>query len=181
MNITISGNLGSGKSTICKVLEKKGFNIVTAGGLFRQIARERGIDVVELMSLQDDSVDELLDTRNKELGQKLDHAVFDSRMAWYFVPDAMKVFVKIDIETAAARIFNDPTRDTEHNETIEDCRENIIRRQELERNRYQSLYGQDIYDLDNYDIIIDGTSGTPEELAEVILTEYEKRSKKTTG
>lgn len=181
MNITISGNLGSGKSTICKILEQKGFNVVTAGGIFRQIAKERGIDVVELMSLQDDSVDELLDTRNKELGQKLDHTVFDSRMAWYFVPDAMKVFVRIDIETAAMRIYNDATRDTEHNNSLEECRNNIIRRQRLERDRYRSLYGQDIYDLKNYDIIIDGASGTPEELADIILTEYGKKSKKAAG
>ena len=38
MNITITGNLGGGKSSVCKELEKYGFKIITGGGLFRDIA-----------------------------------------------------------------------------------------------------------------------------------------------
>ena len=48
MNITITGNLGGGKSSVCKELEKYGFKIITGGGLFRDIAREKGISVLEI-------------------------------------------------------------------------------------------------------------------------------------
>lgn len=41
MNITITGNLGSGKSSIGKILKEKGYEIVSTGNIFRQLARIR--------------------------------------------------------------------------------------------------------------------------------------------
>lgn len=51
MNITITGNLGGGKSSVCKELEKYGFKIITGGGLFRDIAREKVSLCLSLMNL----------------------------------------------------------------------------------------------------------------------------------
>ena len=42
MNITMTGNLGSGKTSVCKELKEMGYEIISAGGLFRQLAEERG-------------------------------------------------------------------------------------------------------------------------------------------
>ena len=41
MNITITGNLGSGKSSIGKVLKEKGYEIVSTGNIFRELAMEK--------------------------------------------------------------------------------------------------------------------------------------------
>ena len=48
MNITLTGNLGSGKTSVCKELEKMGYNIVSTGTIFREIAAEKGITSEEV-------------------------------------------------------------------------------------------------------------------------------------
>ena len=83
MNITLTGNLGSGKTNICNILEKEvGFEIIKSGELFREIANERKISVVELNELakSDKSIDTMLDERSKVLGDIKTDSVFDSRM-----------------------------------------------------------------------------------------------------
>ena len=52
MHITITGNLGSGKSTICKILNKKyDFEIYSTGKVQRQLAQEMGMTTLELNQL----------------------------------------------------------------------------------------------------------------------------------
>ena len=42
MNITITGNLGSGKSSVAKILKEKGYEYSSTGNIFRQLAMEKG-------------------------------------------------------------------------------------------------------------------------------------------
>ena len=170
MNITITGKLGSGKSTICSELKSMGYEVITAGSIFRDIANERGISVVELneMAKDDPSIDRLIDSRTTKLGKEKDHCIFDCRLGWLFIPDSFKVFIDVDIRTAAMRIINDSERVAEAYKSIEETEEAIQRRQELERDRYNKLYVADIYDLDNYDMVLDSTSIGARELAELI-------------
>ena len=52
MYLTITGKLGSGKSTVCKYLaEKYGFEIYSTGTVQRKIAREMGISTLDLNEL----------------------------------------------------------------------------------------------------------------------------------
>ena len=80
MNITITGNLGGGKSSVCRELEKYGFKIITGGGLFRDIAKEKGVSVLELNELAkaDRSIDDLIDNRTAKIGKEEDNVLFDS-------------------------------------------------------------------------------------------------------
>ena len=92
MNISITGTLGSGKSSVCKILKENGYDIISNGVLFREIAEEKGITVVELNELakKDKSIDDMLDERSIRLGKELDSTIFDSRMGWHFIPDSFK-------------------------------------------------------------------------------------------
>ena len=47
MNITITGNLGSGKSSVAKILKEKGYEYSSTGNIFRQLAMEKGLSVEE--------------------------------------------------------------------------------------------------------------------------------------
>ena len=47
MNISITGNLGSGKSSVAKILQKKGYEIFSTGKVFRELAMEKGVSVEE--------------------------------------------------------------------------------------------------------------------------------------
>lgn len=178
MNLTITGNLGSGKSTICKILENRGYTVISAGKLFREIANEKGLDVNGLNSEivqhldKEHDIDFMIDQRTKEIGEKTDNTIFDSRLAWYFVPDSFKVFVSVDINVAAQRVFADSKREAEKYQTVSDTKEHLIHRAEMEEIRYRKLYGVNYLDKSNYDFIVDSSFKTPEEIADIILQKW---------
>lgn len=175
MNITITGNLGSGKSSVCKELQKSGFAIISAGDIFREIASEKGMTVIELneAARNDRSIDDLLDHRSMELGKKLDHTVFDSRLAWNFVPDSFKVFLLLDTQEAANRVFAGNSRGAEEYKDLEETKRGLQARADLEQARFFELYGINYYDAGNYDLIIESSYATPEQIAQEIQRNFE--------
>src|SRR5947209_7447349 len=94
--ITISGRPGSGKSTTAKaVAASLGFPHFSSGDLFRLLAKERGIDVLQanLSAEQNAELDRLVDGRLQEIGREDNELVIDSRMAWHWMPTSFKVFL----------------------------------------------------------------------------------------
>ncbi|MEE3477591.1 MAG: AAA family ATPase, partial [Methanomethylophilus sp.] len=66
MRITISGPPGSGKTTVCgKLSEALGLKAVVFGQVFRQLAAEKGLTLVELGKLaeQDPQIDADIDAK----------------------------------------------------------------------------------------------------------------------
>lgn len=182
MNITITGNLGSGKSSVAKILKEKGFEIVSTGNIFRQLAMEKGLSVEEFnkqvneaASRGDRSVDQMIDDTTTKIGKERDNVVFDSRLAWNFAPDSFKVFVITDIDEAARRVFNDSLRaNSESYESQEACKKALINRQKLETVRYKEIYDIDYYDMSNYNLVIESTNASPAEIAQEILDKMEE-------
>ena len=180
MNITLTGNLGSGKSSVCKELQKFRHEIISAGDIFRSIATERGLTVTELneQAKQDKSIDDMLDHRTMELDQKKDNVVFDSRLAWHFTKNSFKVFLFVELDEAASRVFQGTARNAETYGSVEETKEGLCKRAQLEQERYKQLYQVDYYDPKNYDLIIESTNATPEEIASEIernFLEYQKQ------
>lgn len=175
MNITITGNLGSGKSSVCKELNKAGFTVVSAGDIFRQIAAEKDMTVIELneAAKKDRSIDDMLDDRSTKLGKEMDHTVFDSRLAWHFVEDSFKVFLLVETGEAARRVFDGEHRSAEDYQDIEQARRGLEERAGLEQDRFWKLYGIDYYDASNYDLIIESTCATPEQIAQEIQRNFQ--------
>ena len=102
--ITLTGDLGSGKSAVSKILcEKTGFEYVSTGRIQRQLAQEMGIDTLEMNRLADTdpSIDERIDGIFVSLGQDPSGYVVDSRMAWFFLPKSFKIYLKTDVAIAA--------------------------------------------------------------------------------
>ena len=175
MNITITGNLGSGKSSICGELEKSGFEIVRTGTLFREIAKDRGLSVIELNELakSDPSIDKMLDERSTKLGVEKDFTVFDSRMAWHFIPNSFKIFVLTKVSESAKRIFTDKSRSAEQYENLKTAEDGVLLRSKLEKERFLNLYQVNYYDQHNYNLVIDSTYASPSEVTAEILKNYE--------
>lgn len=180
MNITITGNLGSGKSSVCKELNKAGFTVVSAGDIFRQIAAEKGMTVIELneAAKKDRSIDDMLDHRSTKLGKEMDHTVFDSRLAWHFVEESFKVFLLVETGEAARRVFDGDHRSAEDYQDIEQAKKGLEERAGLEQERFWKLYGIDYYDASNYDLIIESTCATPEQIAQEIQRNFQIYQKK---
>ncbi|MDR0949923.1 MAG: dephospho-CoA kinase [Lachnospiraceae bacterium] len=177
MNISITGNLGSGKSSICTVLSQKGYEVISAGSIFRELAVERGLSVEEFnkkvnedIKRGDRSVDDLIDKRTALLDSQRDNVVFDSRLAWNFAPRSFKVFVKVDADEAAKRVYQDSKRaDSEKYDSLEQCKEALLCRQRMEQDRFRELYGLDYFNADNYDLVIESTHADATQIAEKIL------------
>ena len=180
MNITITGNLGGGKTSVCKELEKYGFKIITGGGLFRDIAREKGISVLELNELAkaDRSIDDLIDNRTAKIGREEDNILFDSRLAWHFAPYSFKVFLLTDSYEAARRTFAGGAREAEEYSDINATMSGLKERADLERERFKELYDIDYYDRKNYDLIIESTYASPEQIAKEIMRNFEEYKNK---
>mgnify|MGYP006414619685 FL=1 len=145
MIITISGALGSGKSTVAKILVEK-FNLkhYSTGDFMREIAAKRGITLLELSKLAetDRSIDKELDNYQIQLGKDEDNFIIDARLGWHFIPDSIKIFLDVNDEEAAKRIFKEGRTDEKYNTDLNATLENIKNRRESEIKRYQDYYNQ---------------------------------------
>lgn len=181
MLISITGRLGSGKSTVCNILKDRyGFEIFSTGTINREYARRLGITTLELNKrLNDDpSLDHEIDGTVTKLSEerKDDKLIFDSRMAWHFAKDTFKIFLTIDAMEAAKRVMLNQRGAEEHYDTVEEACEKLVERSRVERDRFVDIYGVDYYDYNNFNIIVDTTSRTPEEVVAIIMENYEAYS-----
>ena len=94
---------------------------------------------------------------------------------WYAVPESFKVYLTVDINEAARRAFYDVKRKSSENlQSIEEQKIDMQKRYQLENERYYNLYGVRKEDESNYDIVIDTTNMTAEQVTDIIIQEYEK-------
>lgn len=175
MNITITGTLGAGKSTVCKELEKKNMEVITAGSIFRGLANEMGITVTELNKVaeSDPAIDHKIDSRTSRLGKEKEDALFDCRMGWHFVDESFKVFLFSDLNEAARRVYTDNSRKAESYNSVDEARASILKRSELEIHRFKEFYSVNYYDMSNYNLIIETTHATPIQIASEVIRNYE--------
>lgn len=169
--ISIAGELGSGKSTVSKQLALLlGAKRYSTGDIQRQIAQSRGISTLELNLLaeQDSSIDREIDSFFSNIRDIEGDLVLDSRMAWHFVPESIKIRLIVSLEEAASRVHNDKDRISETLETIEEARSKLTARRESERKHFLENYNVDIEDLNNYDFVIDTTAADPQEVVKLI-------------
>ena len=178
MIITISGDLGSGKSTVANAIaEKFKLKHYSAGDFMREMAEEKGITLLELSKLaeKNPAVDKEIDERNKTLAEKEQNFVIDSRLAWHFIPNSLKIYLKCDVDEAAKRIFPRKQKGDDENISLEKTKENIIRREKSEIQRYKDYYGIDLKDESNYDFLLDTTKCKKEEVIKKVLEWIEKQ------
>ncbi len=172
--ISLAGDLGSGKSTVAKLLVAAlNAEYYSTGSIVRSIADRMGMSIVELNKYMEDhpEIDNEIDNGLMLLADDMRPMVIDSRMAWHFTEGTFKVYLSTDAETSAIRIMN-ANRHGEHQSTLEETIESTKARRESERKRYMLQYGVDITDLSNYTLIVDTTSASPEEIAGVIISAF---------
>ncbi len=177
MLISITGRLGSGKSTVCGIMkERYGFEIFSTGAIQREFARSKGISTLELNKRMkenpelDDEIDNTVTRMSRE--RKGENLIFDSRMAWHFAEDTFKIFLTIDPMEAATRVFYHRSSCEESYTDVNDACEKLVERSMVERKRFIEIYGVDYYDFNNYNLVVDTTNKTPDEVVSVIMEYY---------
>lgn len=167
--ITVGGRAGTGTSTLARILEERtGLRYVYGGRIFREAAAARGMSLADFGRLceEDPTVDRELDDRQVELLREGD-LILESRLSGWLAyrndVDAYRVWVVCDederIRRITARDGGDAASQTEATAT----------REASERMRYQRYYQVDLDDLTPYDLVLDSTTRTPEDLADEVL------------
>jgi CMP/dCMP kinase len=160
--ITVSGLPGSGKSSSAKLLaERLHYTHFSAGDLMRLIGSQKGltIDETNIVAESDPSFDKQVDEAVHDMGKK-DHLVIDSRIAFHWIPESFKVFLKIDPHIAAERTFaqikNEGRFAQPDASSSEEVYHKLVLRMERERKRYATRYENlDFDDEAHYDLVLD--------------------------
>ncbi len=176
--ISLAGDLASGKGTVSKLLSQElQYEIYKNGDYVRKLAKERGLSITSYNEYLKDhpEIDQQIEKSAALYEKEHDNLIIDARLGWYAVPESFKVYMKVDIDVAAKRAFDDSNRkETESFATVEEQKADMLRRYNLENERYFNLYGVHKEDMSNYDLVVDTTELTPEEAKEIIIEEYNK-------
>jgi predicted cytidylate kinase len=170
--ITISGRPGSGKSVVAsRVAGELGFRHVSAGDFMREMAAERGITILELSRTAEsrEDIDREIDARTVRMAEESDDFVIDARLGWHFIPKSFKVFLDVEPSVAAQRVYRAGRGSERENVTLADTEWAIQQRTESERKRYLEYYGLDYTDHDHFDLVIDTSDVTIDEVVAEIL------------
>ncbi len=175
MRVSISGPPGSGKTTVCTLVAKKlDCEYVLIGQVFRQLASERGVDLETFGHLaeEDETIDRELDKRMLAIAASKDSIVLEGRLTGALLKSrkipVFAIYVDADEHTRARRIAKREGADPE--EILKQMR----KRERSERKRYKAYYGIDPSDKNLYDLWLDSSSSTAEQIADAIVTETRK-------
>jgi predicted cytidylate kinase len=172
-SIVLNGDLGSGKSTVSTLLAQRlGIRRVSVGDLYREMAQQRGMTALELNlhAELDDKIDHYVDRLQHDIAMSGETLVVDSRLAWFFFHDALKVHLITDPLVAAHRVLGRPADTVESYPSVVEAQRRLVERSESERVRFIERYGADKTRLRNYDLVCDSTRATPEEIVDQIIS-----------
>ena len=167
MIITIGGLAGTGTTTAAQLLsEKMGIDYISAGYVFREMAREHNMSVLEFSAFAEgnDDIDKEIDKRQAELAKSADNLIVEGRLSAYFVEADLKLWLVTPFDVRSQRIAERESK------SVDVASEEIIVREESEALRYMDIHNIDIKNMDIYDLIINTGTFDPEEVSEIILT-----------
>ena len=168
--VAVAGLPGTGTTTLCRLLSAKlAKPHVYAGQLFRDMAKEHGMSVNEFGEYAEThpEIDSELDKRMIEVARK-GGVVLEGRMvAWHIRQahvGALKVLLEAPEEVRARRVA-----DREHAKDWQEVLAQNRHREASEAKRYREFYGFDPNDPRHYDVVIDSSTRTPDEIAAAVI------------
>lgn len=168
LTVTVGGLPGTGTSTLCRLLnEQLGIPYTYAGALFREEAKARGLTLAEFgqLSQKDPSIDERLDDRQLHMLRK-GGLILEGRLSGWLANrhklPAIKVWLHCEESVRMRRLVD---RD---GGTLKEQADLTWAREQSEADRYRRYYGVDLKDTAFYDVILDSTHQTPQQLADEV-------------
>jgi cytidylate kinase len=180
--ITISGDPGSGKSTIAKKLAiKLKAKRIYVGEIRREIARQKGLTLTELNKyaekhLETDVViDKKIASQARQLAKKYP-VIVEGRTQFHFIPESFKLYIKVSPSEGAKRIWRQmqsqkakSARNEGKINTLAQLKKSIRERIASDKKRYKKYYHLDHTLKSHYDFVIDTTYITALQAADKIL------------
>ncbi|MDO5860595.1 (d)CMP kinase [Methanobrevibacter sp.] len=167
MIITIGGLAGTGTTTAAEVLsEKLDIPYISAGSIFREMAAERGMSVLEFSEFAEgnDDIDREIDKRQAEKAKSSENLIIEGRLSAYFVENAdLRLCLMTPFDVRSKRIAQ------REGKSVEVAKDEIITREKSEALRYKEIHNIDISNMDIYDLIINTDSFDPESISEIII------------
>ncbi len=167
MIITIGGLAGTGTTTLAEVLsEKLDVPYISAGFIFREMAAEKGMSVLEFSEFAEgnDDIDKEIDKRQAEKAKSSDNLIIEGRLSAYFVDNAdLRIWLMTPFVVRSQRISQ------REEKSVEVAKDEIIIREKSEALRYMEIHNIDINNMEIYDIIINTDSFDPQSISEIII------------
>lgn len=159
-----------------------GYTRHSSGDMVRAYVKEHGMTLAEYneRAEEEHGLDTAIDNKLRDLRDHSD-IVVDSRLGFYWIPESFKVYLDLDMEVAAARIFKDAVTnvrrakgDAGPSDTIAEVNEHVKRRMNEERSRFRHMYGVDPFNTEHFDLVVDTSRHSPETVALTVFDLYKK-------
>ncbi len=167
MRISISGHIGSGKTTVANLLGNlSGYKVYSGGYFFRKIAEEKQLTLeqLNLESEKNDDLDFKLNAMIEQFFRDHDNIIVESRLAGCISHQAhikvFRVLLTASLETRVRRVSG--------REAGDDILDRVRLREESENRRFKKYFNFDLDDKSIYDTVIDTEQGSAEEIANKI-------------
>jgi cytidylate kinase len=164
MILTVSGEIGAGKSTVARALaESLGLRYLSSGEMFREAARRRGVTVSALGRLAEDdaSIDRMID-ETQVAEANAGRVVVESRLSGWLINGDVRVWLRAPVDVRARRVA---ARDRM---ALEAARAEIETREASERRRYAALYRINLDDLTRYHVVLDTGQWNADDIARAL-------------
>lgn len=169
-NITISGRVASGATTLSKALAVKlGWKLINGGEIYRQYAQKNGIPL-ELTNLSKDKYHLELDEFIKNKLKKEQQLIIESWLSGFDAQGISGVFkIYVICPEDSVRIDRLVNREKM---TIEEAKMHLKTREEENLKKWEKLYRtRDIWNPKLYDFVVDTYTNGPNETLDLVLKE----------
>lgn len=172
-NISVSGNIGTGKTTLAKNLAQKlGWTHLHAGEYFRQWHKLHNLPLDQTEKIPP-QVDREMDFDYQRMMGSEEKIVFESHLAGWLAKDLEDVFkilcvtdFKVSMERAAKR----------DGLSVEEATKLAKARSLALGRKFKKLYGvKNHLDPKYFNLVVDTTNKTPEEVLEYVLKSMENK------
>jgi cytidylate kinase len=163
--IAISGLHGAGKTTAARALVRKfGLKYVSAGTVFRQMAKENGMTLDKFSHYveQHPGIDRQIDRRTANVAKEED-VLIDARLSGWMAKGAdVSILLTAPLDIRVKRIARRERR------SYKDVLTETERRERSEAKRFKRLYGINVNDYSGFDLMLNTERWNVKEMNRVL-------------